>query len=171
MKESGESNITLKLIYASGFEWAKNQAVLIQQELGKIGIKVELQPVALNAFFQEIFTPNSDKYDMAINGYNMGATPGGYSTMFTTGGSNNSANFNNAKIDKLFKEASESTNPNERAKLYEEIQQELSKDIPLYTINYPETILGVSNKLDGVKEAVPTPIVLFSNLGALYYKN
>lgn len=171
MKESGEGNITLKLIYASGFEWAKNQAVLIQQELGKIGIKVELQPLALNAFSQEIFTPNSDKYDMAINGYNMGTTPGGYSTMFTTGGTNNSVNFNNSKINKLFKEASESTNPNERAKLYKEIQQELSKDIPLYTINYPEMILGVSNKLDGVKEAVPTPIVLFSNLGALYYKN
>lgn len=169
IKESGKSNFTLKLIYASGFEWAKNQAVLIQQELGKIGIKVEIQAVALNAFFQEISTPNN-KYDIAVNGYNMGITPDSYSTIFTTGGANNSAKFNNVKIDKLFKEASESTNPNERAELYKEIQQELSKDIPLYTINYPETILGVSNKLGGVKEAVPTPISLFSNLGALYYK-
>lgn len=171
MKESGESNVTLRLAYAAGFQWAQNQAVLIQQELGKIGIKVELEPVALDAFFQEIFSPNSNKYDMAINGYNMGTTPGGYSIVFTAHGANNASNFNNPEIDKLFKEASESTDPTQRADLYKQIQQELSKDIPVYTINYPETILGVSNKLGGVEEAVPTPISLFSNLGALYYKN
>ncbi|MGL5617173.1 MAG: ABC transporter substrate-binding protein [Sarcina sp.] len=171
MSQSGESNVTLRLAYAAGFTWAQNQAVLVQQELAQIGIKVELEPVALNAFFQEIFTPNSDKYDMAINGYNMGTTASGYSIAFTPNGGSNASNFNNPQINQLFKEAQATTDPKTREQLYTEIQQQLSQDIPVYTINYPDTILGISKKLDGVKEAQPAPISMFTNLGALYYKN
>lgn len=171
MKESGVKDLTLRLAYAAGFKWAQDQALVIQQELGKIGIKVELEPVELNSFFQEIFTPHSDKYDLAINGYNMGTTPDGYSTVFTTDGANNASNFSNPEIDELFKQAQTSTSEAQREELYKEIQNKLSEELPLYTINYPETILGVSKKLSGVKEAVPTPIALMQNFGALYYNN
>ncbi|MGL4760881.1 MAG: ABC transporter substrate-binding protein [Sarcina sp.] len=169
MKESGAKDVTLRLTYAAGFKWAQDEALVIQQNLGKIGIKVELEPIELNSFFQEIFTPHSTKYDLALNGYNMGTTPDGYSTVFTTNGANNASNFSNPEIDKLFKEAQTSTSPTQREKLYKEIQDKLSEQLPLYTINYPETILGVSKKLSGVKEANPTPIALMQNYGELYY--
>ncbi|WP_297520030.1 ABC transporter substrate-binding protein [uncultured Clostridium sp.] len=169
MKESGAKDVTLRLSYAAGFKWAQDEALVIQQNLSKIGIKVELEPIELNSFFQEIFTPNSTKYDLAINGYNMGTTPDGYSTVFTTKGANNASNFSNPKIDKLFKEAQTSTNVSQREDLYKEVQEEVSENLPVYTINYPETILGVSKKISGIKEAAPTPIALMQNFGALYY--
>lgn len=171
MKESGETDVTLRLAYAAGFTWAQNQALIVQQDLAKIGIKVELEPIALNSFFQEIFTPGSSKYDLAINGYNMGQTPDGYSTVFTKGGASNPSNYNDPEITKLFNEAAASTNAEQRQKLYGEIQYKLSEQLPVYTINYPDTILGVSKKLSGVKEAIPTPISLMNNFGALYYNN
>ncbi|MGL4453264.1 MAG: ABC transporter substrate-binding protein [Sarcina sp.] len=171
MKESGAKDVTLRLAYAAGFKWAQDQALVIQQDLAKIGIKVELEPVELNSFFQEIFTPQSTKYDLAINGYNMGSTPDGYSTVFTTNGANNASNFSNSEIDKLFKEAQTSTSATQREELYKEIQDKISEELPVYTINYPQTILGVSKDLSGIKEANPTPIALMQNFGALYYNN
>lgn len=171
MEQSGEKDVTLRLAYAAGFKWAQDQALVIQQELSQIGIKVELEPIALNSFFQEIFTPNSTKYDMAINGYNMGQTPDGYSTLFTKGGANNASNFNNPEITKLFEEAQSATSSSLRESLYKELQQKISDQIPVYTINYPETIIGVSKKIGGAKKAVPTPIAMFNNFGELYYKN
>ena len=171
MSESGVKGVTLRLSYAAGFKWAQDQALVIKQELAAIGINVELEPIALNSFFGEIFTPHSTKYDLAINGYNMGSTPDGYSTVFATNGANNASNFSNPKIDKLFKEAASTTSSEKRADSYKEIQKEISNQLPTYTINYPETILGVSKELSGVQKASPTPISLMQNFGELYYNN
>ncbi|MGL4874234.1 MAG: ABC transporter substrate-binding protein, partial [Clostridium sp.] len=169
MKESGAKNVTLRLAYAAGFQWAQNQAVLIKDELAQIGITVELEPVELNAFFKEIFTPNNKNYDLAINGYNMGTTPDGYSTLFTTGGANNASNFSNPEIDKLFKEAQTANTETERANLYKQIQKQISEDLPLYVINYPEDIILTSKDLKGVEQAGIQPIAMFNNLGELYW--
>ncbi|MGL4989912.1 MAG: ABC transporter substrate-binding protein, partial [Sarcina sp.] len=171
MAQSGAKNVTLRLSYAAGFKWAQDQALVIQQELAQIGITVKLEPIELNSFFQEIFTPGSTKYDLAINGYNMGQTPDGYSTIITTNGANNASNFSNAQIDQLCKEAQSATSETQRAQLYKEIQQQVAQQLPFYTINYPENIVGVSKNLGGVKEAQVVPISMFSNLGELYYKN
>ncbi|MGL4848783.1 MAG: ABC transporter substrate-binding protein [Clostridium sp.] len=169
MKESGAKNVTLRLAYAAGFQWAQNQAVLIKDELAQIGITVELEPVELNAFFKEIFTPNNKNYDLAINGYNMGTTPDGYSTLFTTGGANNASNFSNPEIDKLFKEAQTANTETERANIYKQIQKQISEDLPLYVINYPEDIILTSKDLKGVEQAGIQPIAMFNNLGELYW--
>lgn len=171
MKESGEKNITLRLSYAAGFQWAQNQALIIKQDLGQIGINVELEPIELNAFFKEIFTPNNKNYDLAINGYNMGTTPDGYSILFTTDGANNASNFNNKEINELFAQAQSAQTESERKQLYTEIQQKLSEEAPLYVMNYPEDIVLVSKDLEGIKEAGLQPISMFNNLGVLSYKN
>lgn len=171
LAQSGEKNITLKLAYGTGVEGMKEEAQVIQQELEAVGINVEIMPMDTNAFYTDLLSTTSTTFDLGLNRYNMGNDPDSYAQEFVTGQADNCSKISNKEIDQLFAKAQISTNVQERASIFKEIQQKLSEQLPIYTISYPDAIIATRKGIDGISEAQLAPMIMFNNFGALYYDN
>lgn len=171
LKESGEKNITLKLAYGTGVQGMKEEAEVIQQELEKVGIKVEIMPMNTNAFYTDLLSKTSQTFDLGLNRYNMGNDPDSYAQEFVTGQADNCSKISNKEIDQLFAKAQTMTNEAERAQIFKEIQQKISEQLPIYTISYPDTVIATRKGIEGIKEAQLAPMIMFNNFGELYYEN
>lgn len=62
---------------------------------------------------------------------------------------NNHAGYRNAVVDRLLDEARASGNPAQRTVLYERVQQQIRRDLPVLTLAYPMNIYVTSNRLVG----------------------
>lgn len=143
MKESGEHDLTLKLTYEAGAKAAGSEALVVKNNLAKIGINVMLQPLAENEFNKEVSNPKSGEYDLAITSYNEGTNPNNYAQLVITNGAKNISGFNNIEVDRLFKDAENTKNKVEKEKLYRQIQEIIAREIPIYTINYQQNIESI----------------------------
>lgn len=171
LKESGEQNLTLKLAYPTSVQGMKQEAPVIEQELSKLGIKVELMPMDTNAFYTDLLNQKNTTFDLGLNRYVMGNNPDSYSSEFVTGQADNCSKISNKEIDELFAKASTITNQQQRDAIFKEIQQKLSEQLPIYTISYPDTIIATKKGIEGINEAQLTPMIMFYNFGNLYYSN
>ncbi len=118
-----------------GEEWVR-QAEFIRQELGKVGIQVDLQAVDMGGWLKRVYTDWT--YDFTSNFTHNYADPTiGAQRAFTTdsikkGASfSNSMNYSNPKVDALFKQAAAMQDGPERNKVWNEIQAILREEMPV----------------------------------------
>ena len=149
----------------------KEEAEVIQQELEKVGIKVEIMPMNTNAFYTDLLSKTSQTFDLGLNRYNMGNDPDCYAQEFVTGQADNCSKISNKEIDQLFAKAQTMTNEADRAQIFKEIQQKISEQLPIYTISYPDTVIATKKGIEGIKEAQLAPMIMFNNFGENIYEN
>jgi peptide/nickel transport system substrate-binding protein len=128
-----------------------NIAAVLQDQLGQIGIKVNVNSMEWSAYLSEVLLP--EKYDMTIVGFGGGTEVDGiaynllYSKNAIPNGGFNLVSYVNPEMDKLLDEAR--TLPGcpvpERAKLYQQIQQIAHDDVP-YDWTVSTTQVHVLNK-------------------------
>jgi peptide/nickel transport system substrate-binding protein len=128
-----------------------NIAAVLQDQLGQIGIKVNINSMEWSAYLSEVLLPA--KYDMTIVGFGGGTEVDGiaynllYSKNAIPNGGFNLVSYVNPEMDKLLDEAR--TLPGcpvaERVKLYQQIQQIARDDVP-YDWTVSTTQVHVLNK-------------------------
>ncbi|MGC8977190.1 MAG: ABC transporter substrate-binding protein [Candidatus Ratteibacteria bacterium] len=132
---------------------------IIQNDLEKLGMKVNLLPVEFNTLVNKL-TINKD-WEAVIIGLTGGIEPHGGKNVWHSKGQLHFWNFGNkrnyqveSEIDKLFEDGTKYLNPVERKKIYDKWQFIVSDYLPLiYTAN-SNVIYAIKNKFENLKVSV-----------------
>lgn len=131
----GADGKRLKVVFPHATGFAKRGEV-IRENMGQIGVDVELVPLEVNAANERVFVKND--FDLGIGSYCNGPDPEiGVTRAYVSSNIkpipfSNGAAYSNPKIDELFQKAASTIDTTERAKLYGEIQDILVQDVPYW---------------------------------------
>lgn len=167
LKESGNENVQLNLAFSSDDPVQKIQATLIQQQLQKIGVEVELVGGDGSAIFTELKKPNSEKYDLFMGGYIMGNEPDLYAALYASDGASNYFHYSSEQTDQLFKQGLLELDEKKRQEIYFKLQQQIAQDATVYPIVDNRKILAVNASIRHVEDAKLVAIYTFEDLSKL----
>ena len=168
LNKSDIKDLALKLVYIKSDKQLENEALLVQENLKDVGIKVDLIPMDNGAFVKKIFDPKNIDYDLVLNSYINGSEPDNYRASFVTSEMYNGSKYANKEMDELWKKGAVEMDKNKREQIYKNIQKTIIDDMPIYPIGYTKSIIAINKKYGGVKEAKTVPIFMFQDLSKLY---
>jgi len=170
LAEAGVSGLSFTLAYAGADPSQTTEATLIQEQLGKAGITVELAGVEPAAVYDEIEKGADSKYDAFLGGYIMGQDPDAYSLLYRTGASANYFSYSNPATDALFDQGAVALDPEERKAVYADLQAQIADDAVVFPLADNLKILAVNPRIGGVEDAKLVPIYTLENFGLLTEK-
>lgn len=170
LADAGVTGLTVNLGYNSTDPAQTLQATLIQEQLSKIGVTVELAGGDSTALFTELRKEGSVAYDLFLGGYIMGNDPDQYARLFKSGGGSNYFKLASAEIDGLFEQGAVELDKDKRATIYDDLQASLADQAAIYPIVDNKKILAVNNRIEGVEEAGLIPIYTFEDPSHLTIK-
>jgi peptide/nickel transport system substrate-binding protein len=127
--------LTLNFVHFTTFN---RYGELMRQQLGEVGIDLELVPMEPQAFPERVFEDRD--FDTNIISYCNGLVPeSGVNRMYTTSSIgpapfSNAAAYSNPGVDSLFEQSSQATDEDERSETYREIQEILVEDLPYFWV-------------------------------------
>lgn len=147
---------TFDFTLGSGFSDWNDDAVLIQAELAKIGVTMNITNMARAQFLEALAGKQVQSYisrwTSFVNdpGYHLGL-------LMTSAGTSNYMNYSNPRVDQLWKEAASEPDVDVRNEKYGEMQQIISEETPwayLYEYNiavaHSEGLEGYTSYPDGL---------------------
>lgn len=166
LKEAGVEKLKIKLGFASSDPVQQKQAVMVQEQLQKVGVTVELAGGDATALSNAMKDPDND-YDAYFGGYIMGIDPDTFSSLFESTAAFNYMHYDYPNIDKLFQEGRTETDTNKRKEIYTKLQQQLQQTGCFYPITSNKRILVISNNITGIEEAKLVPVYTFEDTSKL----
>ena len=132
-----------------------DMAVIIQDNLKKIGINAEIKTFQWAAYVSTIENPNIIKplFIMSWNISNDDPDEVLYPLYHSSqiDAHTNVVFYKNEKFDNLISEARETTDKEKRMKLYEEAQDIIQEDLPHYTLVYPKQNFAYKASIKNIK--------------------
>lgn len=128
-----------------------DMCVIIQDQLKKIGINVEIKIFEFGAYVSKTALPNKELYFLSWNSSGDGDValyPLFHSSQH--GAPGNRSFYSNKKVDELLDKARVSVNEEERRSLYKEVQNILQEDLAIYALAYPKINLAKNKELKGL---------------------
>lgn len=116
----------------------------------KLGIEVTIDTVAFNALIDKAEKGDFDTFFMA---WSLTADPDP-TNVFATTGSQNRNKYSNAKVDELAKKGLLETDFEKRKVIYEQLYQEMNKDLPYVFVYQRKNAIAVNARVKGI-EATP----------------
>ncbi len=138
-------------------------AAVLQQQLAKVGIALDLRSYEFATFYSDVTRGAFQMYSLRWIGGN--EQPDIFNYVFETknfspkGG--NRAHYSNARLDALLDDATTSTDNARRRADYVEAQQILARDLPAFNLWYKDTVVVHNRRLTHV---APTPSGSFTFL-------
>ena len=146
-------HLTMK---TSNTEDVRLLAAVLQQQLAKVGIALDLRSYEFATFYSDVTRGAFQMYSLRWIGGN--EQPDIFSYAFATANFSpkgaNRGHYSNARLDTLLDDAAQSADPARRRTDYVEAQQILARDLPALNLWYRDTIVVHNRRLTHV---VPTP--------------
>ncbi|MEU9112319.1 ABC transporter family substrate-binding protein [Streptomyces sp. NPDC048483] len=104
IRKKGGQELSLRFVIPSGTPASTNEGSMLTQMYQQIGVKLKVETVPVNDFFDKYITPG----DFDISPYSLLGTPfpaSGASNIYTAKGGNNDANVGSKKMDGLLSKA------------------------------------------------------------------
>ncbi|MCI9390597.1 MAG: ABC transporter substrate-binding protein [Lachnospiraceae bacterium] len=165
-EKSGLSGKTIKLHYNTDRSYMEETALLIQQQLKAIDVNVEIEGIDANGFFDVVFTDQAD-YELYLNEYAAIGDPDSVVAGMYDGTWGINVDTSDEILD-LFKQGRETTDMEERAEIYKELQQKAIDEYLVYPIAYPNYCFVTSDNLQGAEYYETTPV--FEDYTKLYFE-
>lgn len=132
LSEAGISGLTLKLLYSDNQGFNETQALMLQNNLEKVGIKLELEKVAWAIFRERV---DKGDFDLAMGTWSPDyADPQFFMTYWFDsayfGLAGNRAFYKNDAVDTILRKAESITNQEERIALYKQAQNMVLAEAP-----------------------------------------
>jgi peptide/nickel transport system substrate-binding protein len=145
------NGFTTTLMIPSGDSLRSQEAQIIQSELAKIGITVNIDSIDLATFRANFF---AYKFDFMIDSgesdypdpdelVTFQADPAGFSKSYWT-------HYSNPTVTPLLAKGRDTADGSARKAIYLQIQQTLAGDVPYIPFFYPSTIKATSGKVHGI---------------------
>ncbi|MDT2835002.1 ABC transporter substrate-binding protein [Vagococcus carniphilus] len=170
LKEAGVDKLKLNIAFSSDDPVQTVQATLMQQQLQKAGITLELAGGDGTAIFAEMQKPETTKYDLFMGGYIMGNDPDLYSSLFKSTGSSNYFHYQSEATDKLFNDGAVELDEAKRKDIYADLQKQIAEDAVFYPIVDSKKVLAANKHVENVDKAGLIPIYTFEDLSKLSIK-
>ncbi len=145
--------LELKLVYGPNTSKTRELiAVTVQDQLSKVGIKVDVQSLEWSSFLQAIQS-NTPDWDMFIGGWQATIEP---HIMYTIWAKQsipdlNSVAYINPTVEDLFKQAGATYDTAFRKQKYQEIQKIVAQDTPYVFLFYSKAWAGLNKRILGIK--------------------
>jgi len=136
LKEAGAENAKVTLLSSSTYGFHKDIAEILQQHFSAVGMQVNL---ALPEWGVRVSQGNEGKYHVAINGGSPDlGDPDDFTALFGSGSDSyrRSYGLSDPKIDELLSRGRHEANPQERAKIYTDLQRVVGEFTPVSFLNY-----------------------------------
>ncbi len=127
-------------------------AQIVQQQIGKIGIKVKIEPVGLTTLIQRAIGKLVPLCGLGWSGGN--DTDAMFQAMFHSKGSYNNKAFINVEADELIEKARNTGDRDAQKKIYSNLQKVLAEELPIITILHDPIIQASTTRLSGYKVQV-----------------
>jgi peptide/nickel transport system substrate-binding protein len=140
---------TFTFVLGSGFQDWEDDSVLIQAELAKIGVKMNINKMDRSQFLEVL--RNRDKAQAYISRFISYVNDPGFATgmIMVSNGDMNYFNYGNKKFDEIHTQAEKTIDNAERMKLFGELQEIIAQDAPFgYLYEYNNTV-AVRDNIDG----------------------
>ncbi len=131
-----------------------NAATIIQQRLKDVGIEVKIRLVEWSAFIGNFI--NKRNFDAVILGWSLSPEPDQYSIWDSSQTGKRQFNFlsyKNAKVDHALVAARRTFDEAKRKKLYDVMQEEIYKDVPMVFLYAPYSLPVYQKRIHGIKPA------------------
>jgi len=160
--DAGGNSVEFSIVTNAGNKYRERMAVLIQQDLQKIGIKVNVVTLDFPSLIERI--SQSFNYEAAILGLtNVDLDPNGQMNVWLSSSENHQWNPQEkspetaweAEIDKLMREQASSSDPKKRKKAFDRVQQIVAEQAPFIYLVNRNALSAVSNSVVGA-----TPVIL-----------
>lgn len=155
LDEAGwDGSKTVKLTWSKGFQAIELAAPVFQQQLGDVGVKVELAPLDSAAYLKAVV--EEPDFDLAwFGGGSYRLDPDVSSNYYLcanfTPAGGNTTHYCNEDLDGLFIEGRGTTDIAQRTEIYHTVAKTLNEDVPTIFWWSDNLIWGLSNKLQGPK--------------------
>ena len=159
--EKGGKKFVFTLRTNQGNKQRETIAVMIQSQLKKIGIKVNVSVVAWTVFINEYV--DKKKFDAIVLGWNLGRDPDCYDIFHSTKTGEKEYNFvsyKNLEVDKLLIEGRETFDQTKRTKIYNRIHELIAQDVPYVFLYVPDSLVAVDKRVHGIE---PSPLGITYN--------
>ena len=148
LKEAGYPNgFEFTISIPNNYQFHISTGEVIVEQLKKVGITANIELIDWNVWLDEIYTGR--EFEATIIGFDSTLAPNDLMRRFVSDNSKNMCNYVNAKYDKYYKMAVETTDDSKKIEYYKELQKILSDDAASIFIQDPPLLVAVSKKLEG----------------------
>lgn len=144
-----DSNRELEVLVSTGNEVREKSAILIQQDLQKIGIKTKIQTLDFPTLLTN--ARNGD-YDLCFIGSAGSVDPSESVPNVTAGYMNNFAQLSDPTLGEIGESGAKEITFEARKKIYDQYQEELFKQMPMAFLYHTNDLFAYSDKLENVRE-------------------
>ncbi len=130
-------------------------AQILQHQLKKAGVKMNLRVMEWQAFLNTVVLPRN--FETVLMGWSLGLKPDAYSIWHSESqrkGGFNFIGYKNDKVDKLIKKAEKTVDQNEFDRIYRDIFKLIANDVPYLFLVIPNNITVVNKKIEPVSPSI-----------------
>ncbi len=142
----GSERLELELIVPEGTRTTEQMALLFQQNMGDLGIKVNLTFMEFNAAVDRV---DAREFDMFTMGWSLGVDPDPHGIWHSTSPWNDPG-FENALSDELIDKGRAETDLEKRKAIYAEWQRVINQELPYIFLQYNVSIAAVNKRVKGI---------------------
>jgi len=152
---------TFEIVTSNSSSIRPYAAQILQHQLKKAGVIVELRVMEWQAFLNMVVFPH--KFDSVLLGWGLSPTPDPY--MFWHSNSDKKGGFNlvgyhNSKMDKMIEESQTMINRDELSKVWQEMFKMIVDDNPYLFLYIPNSITAVDKNIKNIE---PSPSGIWHN--------
>ncbi len=144
-----DGNRELEVLVSTGNEVREKSAILIQQDLQKIGIKTKIQTLDFPTLLTN--ARNGD-YDLCFIGSAGSVDPSESVPNVTAGYMNNFAQLSDPTLGQIGESGAKEITFEARKKIYDQYQEELFKQMPMAFLYHTNDLFAYNEKLENVRE-------------------
>ncbi|MFZ3577605.1 ABC transporter substrate-binding protein [Virgibacillus sp. DJP39] len=146
-----EGEINLEIAISENNEVRSNTALLLQSDLSKVGINLEIKTYAWPTFLDLV---TNGEHDFGLVSWTPDYPDPDYNLWYFAHSSSKGPGFNlafyeNSKVDALLEEARRKTDEDVRAKNYKEIQDIMAEEVPYIFVAQPNLQAAMRNWVKG----------------------
>jgi len=146
--------LSFTILTNNGNKQRADTATIIQQRLRQVGIEVKVRLVEWSAFIENFI--NKHHFDAVILGWSLSPEPDQYSIWHSSQTGPRQFNFlsySNARVDDVLVAATRTFNKARRKQLYDIMQEEIHKDVPIVFLYAPYSLPAIHKRIHGIDPA------------------
>lgn len=155
LKEAGYDEnhpFTFEIITNTGNDTRINAAQILQYQLKKAGIIMNIRVMEWQAFLNTVVHPRN--FEAVIMGWSLALMPDAYPIWHSSSsklGGFNFVSYKNPEVDALIEEGSKTINRDELGKIYKQIFKKITDDLPYLFLYIPDSISVVNKDIKNIE--------------------
>lgn len=137
----------LEITVPSSYSQHVDTAQIIADQLSQAGVKTTIKQVEWSTWLEEVY--KNGQFEATVIGFDGTLAPGKMLQRYVSGDGKNFMHYSNAEFDRIFKEAYETVDDNEKTVKYKEAQMILARDAAAVYIEDPANLVAVNKKFGG----------------------